>query len=687
VRNPESRSRPPLRDPMSSSSIPDDKIQEIRERVDIIDLVGRYVELRRAGRNWKGLCPFHDERTASFNVHPERKGYKCFGCGAGGDAIRFVMEIEGKSFPEAVRKLAELYGVTLPPLQPPWGGSFRPGTGSSESRAHEKDEAYAILKAATELYESILRDRSIGAAGRDYLTKRGLTSQIAQTFRLGYAPAPAEAGWDNLVQVLRDRGLSIELAAQLGLVGRSERSSKDYDKFRGRLMFPVIAPGGEVIAFSGRIVPPHDCSETEDRVPPKYVNSSESILYTKGKTLFALATARAAIRASRRAILVEGNIDVVKLHQWGHAEAVAPLGTAVTADQARLLARFAEEVVMCFDGDKAGKKAAWSALPLLLEADLDVRMVLLPEGEDPDSLGQERFLALLDRAKPALEEMMIRIAAKAGDAAHARGRALDRVVPFIAAVRRDTARDLFVDRASELFGLPASRVQSAVKGSRTGSSPTHVERGERRDTRQFPSISHGPVTVSAAVPALPPLPVGQAQLTMLLVDIPHLAAVAERCGALECIRDARLAPIARALVESTRTGKNLTMPELLELIDKDAQQQVFRRIFAGGYRTAPQGLKGTAPQGLKGTAPRGPKGTEQGTEGEDPQAILDSLVLRCREDAIQSQIGDLDRRITAAQDDGFPEKASALAQARLELRRQQDALRHGSAGSDRRAPS
>ena len=197
-------------------------------------------------------------------------------------------------------------------------------------------------------------------------------------------------------------------------------------------MFPVIQPGGEVIAFSGRVVPPHDEDDRGGNPPPKYVNSSESLLFTKSKNLFGLATARAAIRDKKRAILVEGNVDVAKLHQWGHEEAVAPLGTALTPEQARLLGRFAEQVIMCFDGDKAGKKAAWAALPHLIDADLDVRMVLLPDGEDPDSIGEERFGALLRGSRPALEEMMLRVAAKAGDAAHARGKALDRMLPLIA---------------------------------------------------------------------------------------------------------------------------------------------------------------------------------------------------------------------------------------------------------------
>lgn len=623
------------------AGIPEDKVQEVRDRVDIVDLVGRYVELRRAGRNFKGLCPFHQERSPSFNVNPERKGYKCFGCGAGGDALRFVMEIEGHSFPEAIRKLADLYGVSLPE-------DAHTRTGRNRARENEKDEAYALMTAATELYETMLTRAPEGEAGRAYLARREITAETARTFRLGYAPAPSEAGWDRLARTLADHRLSFELARTLGLVGRSERTGSPYDRFRGRLMFPVVAPGSEVIAFSGRIVPPHDAEARDGRPPPKYVNSSESLLFTKGKTLFGLATARATIRDRRRAILVEGNVDVVKLHQWGHTETVAPLGTALTPEQARLLARFCDQVVMCFDGDKAGKKAAWAALPHLLEADLDVRMVLLPEGEDPDSIGAERFSALLERAKPALEEMMVRIAARASNAVDARARGLDKVVPLIARVPRDSARSLYADRAAELFRLPRSRIASALRAAAEGPPPDR--RPAREDSRRFRSISDAPVPLSAPMPSLPPLPAGQAQLCMLLVDVPHLASVAERQGALECITDARLAPIASAVVEAAKHGTDPSMPELLDLVDGPAQRQVHEQVFAGRYRQSETG-------------------------SGDPRAILASFLRRCREEALNLEIRELDQRIQAAQDEGYPDKASELAQQRLDVRRRQAALR------------
>ena len=618
------------------AAIPDDKVQEVRDRVDIVDLVGRYVELRRAGQNWKGLCPFHGERTPSFNVNPARKGYKCFGCGAGGDAIRFVMELEGKSFPEAVRKLAEIYGVSLP------ADSLR---SIADARAStEKDEAYALTNLATRTWQTILAERPEGEAGRAYVKARGLDDDVVQSFRLGYAPAPSEAGWDRLARAIAEHKLPLPLAEKLGLVGKSEKSGQYYDKLRGRLIFPVIAPGGEIVAFSGRIVPPHDQPQIKDghEVPtPKYVNSPESMLYTKGKTLFGLHAARPALAATRRAILVEGNLDVVRLHQWGFKEAIAPLGTALTADQAKLMARFCDQVVMAFDGDAAGKKAAWSALPLLLEVDLDVRMVLLQDGEDPDSVGRDRMSSLLARPETALVEMMKRMAQSAGDAVDARARALDRILPLVAHAPRESQRDLYADRAAELFDLPRARVDMALKQLMKADSKAQAPGRPQENSRNIRSTTPPNMPVSAAVRPLP-LPAGQTQLAMLLVDVPHLATVAERSGALDWIRDARLAPIARAVIEGARRGEELGMHELLALVEPAAQQQVHDEVFAGAYRTLGE---------------------------QDPQILLHELMRRSEREALEAEISDLPRRVRELQQAGYPERAVALQQERLEVLR------------------
>jgi len=636
------------------ASIPDDKVQEVRDRVDIVDLVGRYVELRRAGQNWKGRCPFHEEKTPSFNVNPARKGYKCFGCGEGGDAIRFVMEIEGKSFPEAVRKLAEIYGVSLP------AGA---GEGRAGATATEKDEAYALTALATTTWATILASAPEGETGRAYLRARGLDDEVVASFRLGYAPAPSEAGWDRLARTIAEHELSAALAEKLGLVGRSERSGALYDRFRGRLMFPVVAPGGEVIAFSGRIVPPHDVA-ADGQPPPKYTNSPESLLYTKSKSLFGLHAARPALAATRRAVLVEGNLDVVRMHQWGIRETVAPLGTALTAEQAKLLSRFCDQVVMAFDGDAAGKKAAWAALPHLLAADLDVRMVELPEGEDPDSLGAQRLGAMLANPKAALVRMMERAAEKAGRGLDARAKALDRFLPLVALAPRDSQRELYADCAATLFGVARRDVEAGLRRHQaSGNSKGGQGVGPEENSRHFRSTSRGPVPPSALLAArltapmagAPtadasrrafPLPAGQARLAMLLVDVPHLATVAEREGVLEWVTDARLAPLARGVIDGARRGEQPSMPELLTLVDPLVQAQVHDAVFAGEYRDA-----------------------------ADPLTELRELMHRCEREVLQQRRDDEARRARRLEDEGFLDEARLARQEELRIARRLDELK------------
>lgn len=639
------------------AGIPDEKVQEVRDRVDIVDLIGRYVELRRQGRNFKGLCPFHNERSPSFNVNPARKGYKCFGCGVSGDAIRFVMEVEGKSFPETVVKLADMYGVHLP------ANAARRGPDRTA-----KDDAYAVMRAATDLYQEILKsDSEESAAGRAYLEARGIEASVSESFELGYAPAPAEAGWDRLTRALQDAQLDLHLADKLGLVAKSDRSGSFYDRFRGRLMFPVVQPGGEVIAFSGRIVPPHDEAGEDDRPIPKYTNSPETLLYSKGKVLFGLAQARRAIHGAERAILVEGNVDVLKLHQWELEETIAPLGTALTEDQAKLVARFTKKVVLCFDGDAAGKKAAWKALPLLMAQDLDVRMVLLPEGQDPDSLGREKLVALLENPRSALEEMMTRIAAKAGRGLDARAQGLDRIIPLIASAPRPGAREMYANVAAELFELPLAQIAARIRTymNRPRSDPSRGDsRSDRRSDprrdrggdptgrdRGFHADRSSPMPVSATMVSAEPLPEGQAQLTTLLVDLPHLAAVARRRHVTKWVDDERLRPIVDAVLEGADNGRAPTMPELLGLVPEHEQQRIHDRVFAGDYR-----------------------GDQ---EPNDPEELLDEALTRCCKEWLWREIRARDEQSRVAAREGDKQRQLQLQMEKLGLKKQLDRLDAG----------
>mgnify|MGYP000443907894 CR=1 FL=1 len=606
------------------AGIPDEKLQELRDRIDIVELVSRYVGLKRSGKNFSACCPFHSERTPSFYVNPERRSYKCFGCGVWGDGLEFVMRIEGKSFIEAARQLADMFGVQLPTVH----------TSASAAQQTEKDEAYAILRAAAELYREILLRGDEGQLGRLYQQKRSISPELAEAFKLGYAPAPAEAGWDRLTRHLQHKRLSLQLAEKLGLVGRSERTESYYDKFRGRLMFPVIQPGGTVIAFSGRILPEY--AQEDGREAPKYMNSPESMLYTKGKTLFGLHLAGQPMRRAGRAILVEGNVDVVAMHQRGHLETVAPLGTALTPQQVALIARFTESVVLCFDGDNAGRKAARAAIPLLLDAGIDARIVPLADGADPDTTDPDRLKALLEQPSSALEWFMRQmVAAGARDSIDAQDRALSALAPLLARVKRDGARQLYIDRAAKLLGLPAGRISSALT-----SSGQQGSRAAPPASPGTPADAPGPSARSGPARPLPELPRSQVALVALLVDNPHLATLAEQAKVEDYVTDPRLSPIVRAVLDAAFAGDQPGEGELLETVDAAAHRQLHDALFAGTFR-----------------------------ELEHPQQVFDNCIYDCQRDRLKLSRRQLEADIRQAIERGEQQQARDLSQQRIDVNR------------------
>lgn len=362
-----------------------DEIEEVRDRLDIVEVVGDYIRLHRSGRNYRALCPFHNEKTPSFYVSPERQTWHCFGCGRGGDVFSFVMEQEGLSFPETLRLLADRAGVTL------------------KARATDKrtKDLYDVMNEAHAFYRKQMRSRGAEAA-RSYLDRRGIDAQRALQFELGWAPQ----GWDALKRHFTETGVSLRQAVEAGLLVEGDRGT--YDRFRGRVLFPIKDVRGRVIAFGGRILSGDGA---------KYINSPESPIYSKRSSLYLLNAAKKAMREKNRAILVEGYMDALRLHLEGFPEAVATLGTSLTDEQAALLKRFCEQCLICYDADIAGQEAAIRGMYLLQRAGLDIRVVALPEGMDPDDLvgtrgGHERFVELLNRANPL---PLFHIAAKKGE--------------------------------------------------------------------------------------------------------------------------------------------------------------------------------------------------------------------------------------------------------------------------------
>jgi len=436
-------------------------IQEVRSRTDLAELVGQYVPLRKAGGRYVARCPFHEEKSPSFSVSPDVGLYFCFGCKASGDALRFYEQMEGVTFPEALRALAERAGVEVPETRDP-------ERIAEERRQRDVGERLlAVCEAATLFYLDCLRDAPFSELARGALEERGVTDETAERFRLGYAPAQ----WDGLAQHLKAKRFSPadgELAGLL-LPGRGGY----YDRFRHRLMFPVLDRGGKVVAFSGRLLPVSE--EIPEGIVPtetgKYVNSPETPIYHKGELLYGLSNARTAMRHKAEAVLVEGNFDVVQMHQHGFAETVAPLGTSFTDSQAKLLRRFAETVVLVFDGDEAGRKAARAAHAVCAKAGLMARVGVLPPKMDPDSYlrslnpeqGQPGMATLLATG-PSIVEWLIKDAgATCGDNIPERVAAVRSLAPVIAAVRDAIERDVYVRITAKALYLEERAILSALR--------------------------------------------------------------------------------------------------------------------------------------------------------------------------------------------------------------------------------
>ena len=365
-------------------SIPAETIEQIAAANDVVEVIGAYFPLKRAGTNFKALCPFHQEKTPSFTVSPQRQTFHCFGCGVGGSVFRFVMEYEHIDFPAAVRKLAAR--VNIPIVE-------ERGASGDEDRQHEARRTLLRLHAeATEWFQKNLLKEQFAAPAREYLKKRGIPVAIAKNWQLGYAPDE----WNAFGSWARGHGYRESELLASGLVKTKDETEPDqpsgqktaYDRFRGRLMFPICNDVGEVIAFSGRLL-------QDDKESAKYLNSPETSLFRKGKVLFGLHKTKRALIDANSAIVCEGQIDLISLFEAGIKNVVAPQGTAFTENQARLLKRYVNEVVLCFDADAAGQKAAERSLDALLQNDLIVRVAEMPPGQDPDSLirrdGKEEF--------------------------------------------------------------------------------------------------------------------------------------------------------------------------------------------------------------------------------------------------------------------------------------------------------
>jgi DNA primase len=554
--------------------IPEAVIEQIRDRVDVVAVIGRHMELKRSGRTWKGNCPFHGERTPSFHVYPEDKHFKCYGCGAYGDVFKFLQQVQGKEFRDVVHELAAEVGVEIPE-------QGEDDSAEARRRRKERNEILAACEAAARYFTARLQT-SHGDEARAYLERRGVSEESARRFRLGLS---ADA-WDDLAGRLAGKGVAAEALLRAGLVIPREKGKGAYDRFRGRLMFPIAAMDGRVIGFGARAM--------GDEKGAKYINTPETALYKKSKVLYGLDLAREAVRRTRAAVLVEGYFDVIGLHQAGIANAVAVCGTALTPEHVELLARCdCREVTVLFDGDVAGLAAPARAAAALLPAGLAGRVATLPaEGGkvDPDDFARARGRTgveeLLAAAVPLSQFLVDRAVEKTcgdrpGEASlEAKLAAVRELGPFVRMTPEGLARSVFEDGIAKRLDLDREALRAEL--SRDG------RQGMQRSPRPGlagPGTSGARPRSGAGARVKSVLPGPAADALALLLAYPDLAAAAEELNLAGLLPAGPLAELARDLVRGP-----VPLDDALSRVERGADEATLRRVkgLTGPGRPEPE---------------------------------------------------------------------------------------------------
>lgn len=555
------------------ASFSSDVIAEVRERIRLEDWVGRTVRLEKRGRRWVGLCPFHSEKTPSFGVSADKQLFHCFGCGVGGDLFDYVMRLEGLGFPDAVRLLAAAAGVALT--------SERPEDPAERAREAHRDSMHAAHAVAQAAFRRALEGAS--DARRYLLEERGLRPETLERFEIGWAPPD----WTYLTDELLRSHVPVEVAVEVGLVGVRARDHKPYDRLRGRVTFPIRIPSGRIAGFGARR------ADWIDREGPKYLNSPESPIYDKSSVLYGLHLARDDIRKRRRALLVEGYLDVILLAQAGLTEVVAGCGTALTATHAKTLARLTNEVVTLYDGDPAGQRASHRAAELLLAAGLEVRIVAMPEGMDPDDLVRKEGASALEdritRAPSAIDFFLEQARTLAGGGGvSGTQKALEAIKPLITAIPDPLARDVAADACARELGIDrftlrrhfktvpprdasGGRVSPSLRASQPHGPATGAPRASpdafRHEGARELSHSPGHPTLHSERPSAPRPHVVEIELLKMLLEAPEQVLYAlESRSALEAFSSEPMRATVRAAREGVRAGRRVQGPEALEIL-------------------------------------------------------------------------------------------------------------------------
>jgi len=599
--------------------IPAQLIDEIRDRVDIAELISEYVPLSRSGKNLKGLCPFHSEKTPSFMVNPELQIFHCFGCGMGGNAFHFLMKHENCSFPEAVRILAQRVSVTIPQRAT-----------ASDPGQRLQERLLALNEEACQFFQTCLQSPQAERARR-YLDERRISNEALNRFRLGYAPS----GWDTLLRAFTQKGYDPRFLEQAGLVKLREQGTGYYDRFRDRVIFPLHNLEGRVIGFGGRIL----AGDSE----AKYLNSPETPVYSKGENLYGLYQAKPWFRRESRAILVEGYFDLITMVQAGIEGVAAGLGTALTRSQCRLLARFVRTVVLLFDGDLAGETAAQRGYELLLEAGLGVKVAVLPAGTDPDSFLQseraEGLKILLDRAKPFLEYLIdhetrgaLRLSASE------RWHCLERLLPYLTRVANDGERDEYVRCLADTLRFrpevltahleKSRKKEGGLPGSRRETERASIDvqnRWEARDRSHLPQKEE----------------LAERWLVQVMLCDPKIIGRLRGHLTPDDFRDRDLGAIAESLLNAGESGTEKGIAGLLESLQTEEQRHLASKL------------------------------TLQRFECDDTEALITDCLRTLRERKVEEELFRIQRRIQEAQQGDRQEELRVLSERKSQVLKEQ----------------
>ena len=454
--------------------VPESVREQIRAANDIVDVIGGYLPLKKSGGAFVALCPFHKEKSPSFHVNPHKQFFHCFGCQKSGDVFTFVQQFENISFMEALRRLAERARI---PLQ------FESQPGQEKAR-FLKESLLSIHEQITQRWQAALVGEASGAVAREYLAKRGVSSEAVKLFRIGYAPE----AWDDTVNWARAKGHEASLVEQAGLIVRKEESGQYYDRFRGRLIFPICDEQGRVIGFSGRIL-------NTEQSPAKYLNSPETPLFTKGRVIYGLDKSKRDVLEKKSAVVCEGQLDLIACFMAGVRNVVAPQGTAFTADQVRILRRYADEVVLCFDSDLAGQKAAMRSLDILLAAGMAIRVATVPPPHDPDSFikeyGGAAFQKLIDEAK-SFFDFFLELLCQQNDPKTDKGRAaiVRLMIENLDKARNNVLTDTYAQKTALRIGVSVESVRAEFR--KTARAPLPEEAESFDDTPETLSIPAPP---------------------------------------------------------------------------------------------------------------------------------------------------------------------------------------------------